>query len=164
MAVKMNASKLKAEIRAGSPARVDPQEWQGLVRKLVVRVSREPVRKAARGERPADEDEVLFDQQVDGVRCVLLRPHLLEAAPVPLSPREPEIARMVAKGLPNKTIASVLEISGWTVCSHLRRVFAKLGVNSRAAMVARVMGTSHLPEKVREAQPSQECLKCTRQT
>jgi hypothetical protein len=36
-----------------------------------------------------------------------------------------------------------LNISSWTVCTHLRRVFAKLGVGSRAAMVARVhdMGT-----------------------
>lgn len=46
---------------------------------------------------------------------------------------------MVAKGYPNKTIAAVLEISSWTVCTHLRRIFAKLGVGSRAAMVARLM-------------------------
>jgi two-component system, NarL family, nitrate/nitrite response regulator NarL len=134
IAVKMNGSKLKAEIRAGSPERVERQEWQGLVRKLVVRVSRVPVREAAKCERQADDDEVLFDQQVDGVRCVLLRPHPLEAAPVPLSPREQEIARMVAQGYPNKTIASVLEISSWTVASHLRRIFVKLQISSRAAM------------------------------
>ena len=46
---------------------------------------------------------------------------------------------MVAKGYPNKTIAGVLEISSWTVCTHLRRMFAKLGVSSRAAMVAKMM-------------------------
>jgi hypothetical protein len=45
---------------------------------------------------------------------------------------------MVAGGHPNKTIASVLNISSWTVCTYLRRIFAKLGVNSRAAMVARM--------------------------
>jgi DNA-binding CsgD family transcriptional regulator len=55
-----------------------------------------------------------------------------------LSPREIEIVRLVAKGLPNKTIAGVLEISPWTVATYLRRVFAKLGVGSRAAMVARL--------------------------
>ena len=43
---------------------------------------------------------------------------------------------MVAKGYANKTIASVLDISSWTVSSHLRRIFSKLGVTSRAAMVA----------------------------
>ena len=58
---------------------------------------------------------------------------------VVLSPREREIARMVARGYPNKTIAGVLEISLWTVGTYLRRVFAKLGVGSRAAMVARLM-------------------------
>jgi DNA-binding CsgD family transcriptional regulator len=46
---------------------------------------------------------------------------------------------MIAKGYPNKAIAGVLEISGWTVGTHLRRIFSKLGVTSRAAMIARVM-------------------------
>ena len=55
-----------------------------------------------------------------------------------LSPREQEIVRLVAEGLPNKCISAVLEISSWTVATHLRRVFAKLGVNSRAAMVAKL--------------------------
>jgi len=62
-----------------------------------------------------------------------------------LSPREKEIVRMVAEGHPNKVIADVLAISSWTVCTHLRRIFAKLGVCSRAAMVAQLlqMGTIH---------------------
>lgn len=55
-----------------------------------------------------------------------------------LTPREQEIVRMVALGHPNKTIAAVLEISAWTVGTHLRHVFAKLGVSSRAAMIARL--------------------------
>jgi DNA-binding CsgD family transcriptional regulator len=46
---------------------------------------------------------------------------------------------MVARGYPNKTIARVLEISSWTVGTYLRRIFAKLSVGSRAAMVARLM-------------------------
>ena len=55
---------------------------------------------------------------------------------------------MVAKGHPNKVIADVLNISSWTVCTHLRRIFAKLGVGSRAAMVAQllelgVLGSEH---------------------
>jgi DNA-binding CsgD family transcriptional regulator len=56
-----------------------------------------------------------------------------------LSPREQEIARMVAEGYPNKTIAAVLDISSWTVGTYLRRIFAKFGVGSRAAMVARML-------------------------
>lgn len=46
---------------------------------------------------------------------------------------------MVAKGLPNKTIAKVLQISEWTVSSHLRRVFGKLGVTSRTEMIGRLL-------------------------
>lgn len=55
-----------------------------------------------------------------------------------LSPRELEIARMVASGYPSKRIARTLEISGFTVDSHIRRIFVKLGVTTRAAMVARL--------------------------
>jgi DNA-binding CsgD family transcriptional regulator len=56
-----------------------------------------------------------------------------------LSPRELEIVRMVAQGHQNKIIAGILNISTWTVCAHVRRIFAKLGVSSRAAMVARLL-------------------------
>jgi DNA-binding CsgD family transcriptional regulator len=55
-----------------------------------------------------------------------------------LSPREREIARLVAEGLPTKAIALRLGISAWTVSTYLRRTFARLGVQSRAAMVARL--------------------------
>ena len=36
-------------------------------------------------------------------------------------------------------IADVLAISSWTLCTHLRRIFVKPGVGSRAAMVARLL-------------------------
>jgi DNA-binding CsgD family transcriptional regulator len=86
------------------------------------------------GEDGATED-LLLDVEVDGVRCVLVREPTRER--VALSPREQEIARLVAEGHPNKIIAAELDISAWTVGTHLRRIFAKLGVGSRAAMVAR---------------------------
>ena len=87
------------------------------------------------GEDGAAED-LLLDVEIDGVRCVLVREPTRES--VALSPREHEIARLVAEGHPNKTIAAELDISAWTVGTHLRRIFAKLGVGSRAAMVARM--------------------------
>jgi DNA-binding CsgD family transcriptional regulator len=49
---------------------------------------------------------------------------------------------MVANGYTNKAIAKVLDISSWTVSTHLRRAFGKLDVGSRAAMVARLLETS----------------------
>ncbi|WP_017747885.1 response regulator transcription factor [Scytonema hofmannii] len=54
-----------------------------------------------------------------------------------LTERELQIVKLVALGKPNKQIASQLYISEWTVSTHLRRIFAKLGVDSRAAMVHR---------------------------
>jgi DNA-binding CsgD family transcriptional regulator len=56
-----------------------------------------------------------------------------------LSPREFEIARLIAKGYPNKTVAAILDISPWTVSTYLRRIYAKFGVRCRAAMVARLL-------------------------
>jgi DNA-binding CsgD family transcriptional regulator len=84
---------------------------------------------------PSTSGEVILDMVVDGIRYQLLRTPQHEA-PVSLSSRELEIARMIANGHTNRTIAAVLDISPWTVSTHLRRVFAKLNVGSRAAMVA----------------------------
>lgn len=54
-----------------------------------------------------------------------------------LTERELQIAMLVAAGQVNKKIAIQLRISEWTVATHLRRIFTKLGVDSRAAMVYR---------------------------
>lgn len=83
--------------------------------------------------------EILFGENIGGVWYLLVRLIPKTISPdevVTLSPREQEIARLIAKGLPNKVIATVLEISPWTVSTHLRRIFLKLNVNSRAEMVA----------------------------
>jgi DNA-binding CsgD family transcriptional regulator len=61
-----------------------------------------------------------------------------------LSPRELQIARLVANGATNQVIARALDISTWTVSTHLRRIFAKLDVCTRAEMVAQLFATSHL--------------------
>jgi DNA-binding NarL/FixJ family response regulator len=54
-----------------------------------------------------------------------------------LTGRELQIATMVAQGYATKNIAYKLRISEWTVCTHLRRICAKLHVHNRAAMVYR---------------------------
>lgn len=56
-----------------------------------------------------------------------------------LTGREIQVAMMVSQGLGNKQIAHRLGLSEWTVTSYLRRCFAKLGVRTRAAMVARIV-------------------------
>jgi DNA-binding CsgD family transcriptional regulator len=86
--------------------------------------------------------EIVIDMKLEELRVVVLQPvsHPVEQA-VRLTAREHEIARLVAAGYPNKTIASVLGISVWTVSTYLRRMFAKLGVTSRAAMVSAIAFT-----------------------
>jgi two-component system NarL family response regulator len=55
----------------------------------------------------------------------------------PLSPREREILQLMARGLSNPEIASVLSISKGTVRIHSSGIFAKLGAGNRAEAVAR---------------------------
>ena len=55
-----------------------------------------------------------------------------------LSPREMEIARLLTRGCTNKAIAAELGISVYTVSSHLRRLFAKLDVVTRAGAVGAI--------------------------
>ena len=57
---------------------------------------------------------------------------------VRLSPREAEVARLVAQGLPNKLVARELDISEKTVHIHRQHVMEKAEVGS-AAELARLM-------------------------
>jgi two-component system, NarL family, nitrate/nitrite response regulator NarL len=106
-------------------------------------------------------NEVIFESDVDGVHYYVVRcgqptklvcDEILLSIEQPnqtssmkaeerinLSPREVAIAKLVARGLPNKSIAIHLHISPWTVATHLRRIFVKLGVTSRTAMITRLL-------------------------
>ncbi|MFC4007369.1 response regulator [Nonomuraea purpurea] len=59
-----------------------------------------------------------------------------KAAP---TPRELEVLRLIARGAANKEVARALLISETTVKTHLKHVFAKLGVDNRAAAVVVAM-------------------------
>ena len=62
-----------------------------------------------------------------------------------LSLRENEVVRHVATGLCNKELADRLAISQATVKVHLTHIFQKLGVQSRAELVAAYHGVIHAP-------------------
>jgi DNA-binding CsgD family transcriptional regulator len=52
-----------------------------------------------------------------------------------LTPTELEVTRAVANGLTNKQAAERLFMSVPTVKTHLRHVFAKLGIDNRSQLV-----------------------------
>lgn len=60
---------------------------------------------------------------------------------VQLTPREAEILRLLAGGDRSKEIADKLQIGVGTVNTHVRNVYEKLHVRSRAEAVARFMGS-----------------------
>ncbi|MEZ5393207.1 MAG: LuxR C-terminal-related transcriptional regulator [Bryobacterales bacterium] len=51
-----------------------------------------------------------------------------------LTPRERDVAGLVASGLPYKKVAEQLSISDHTVKNHLRRIYDKLDINSRVEL------------------------------
>jgi DNA-binding NarL/FixJ family response regulator len=65
--------------------------------------------------------------------------------PEPLSPRETQVLALVAQGLTNAEIGRRLCISEATVKTHLLRVFSKLGVTDRTAVVTTAITRGELP-------------------
>lgn len=59
-----------------------------------------------------------------------------EAPASPLSSRELEVLRLVARGATNKEVAGELVVSEHTVARHLSNIYTKLGVGSRSAATA----------------------------
>ncbi|MFB9991920.1 response regulator [Deinococcus oregonensis] len=82
------------------------------------------VRAVARGERrlASSVAEKLMRRSVQPINAVL-------------TARELEVLSLVAKGLPNKRIATQLGVAETTVKAHLLRVFDKLGADGRTAAV-----------------------------
>ncbi len=64
-------------------------------------------------------------------------PEFSEPTPPELTPRETQVLQLLAEGLPNKVIASQLDISEHTVKFHINSIMGKLGAQSRTDAVMR---------------------------
>ena len=65
-----------------------------------------------------------------------------------LTAREAQVLYWVVQGKTNRDIADILGMSPRTVNKHLEHVFGKLGVETRTAAAARVMGRLRVPAAV----------------
>ncbi len=62
-----------------------------------------------------------------------------------LTDAELRVVRLVAEGLTNPQIAARLFLSAQTVKTHMKNVFRKLGVSSRAELAARAVRRGAVP-------------------
>jgi DNA-binding CsgD family transcriptional regulator len=61
---------------------------------------------------------------------------------VALTPRERQILPFLAKGMRNKEIAVELDVAEATVKLHIKSIFSKTGLHTRAAVSGAVAGTA----------------------
>lgn len=106
-------------------------DWSVLGVRLIAHaadaVRRDDPRRATRLLQTVRETTDRFDEP--------LRPWALVPAELPtLSARELEIARGIASGASRDELAATLVLSRRTIDSHLQRVYAKLGISSRAEL------------------------------
>ena len=81
-----------------------------------------------------DAGRVRSRLRAQGVRRRLVTPEREETGWAAMTDSELTVARLVAQGLTNREVAEQLFVSPHTVSSHLRRVFAKLDINSRVEL------------------------------
>ena len=76
---------------------------------------------------------VPFTERIEQLRARL---PATAAARSPLSPRELEVARLVARGLTNKQIGETLYVSERTAENHVQHILVKLGFSNRSQIAA----------------------------
>jgi ATP/maltotriose-dependent transcriptional regulator MalT len=108
------------------------------------------VERALRNVRPALVEPLLEQGRQmrwdDLVAEILTSPG---APATPLTPREHQIAELVAEGLANAAIADELVISRRTVESHIDHIKQKLGLDSRNAIIVWILRDSPTPPSPR---------------
>lgn len=77
-----------------------------------------------------------FLKETHGLMERTLPPPRRKKSPIELSPRELEIAKLVARGKSSREIANELVLSQRTVETHVSNILAKLGFNARTQIAA----------------------------
>jgi DNA-binding CsgD family transcriptional regulator len=91
------------------------------------------------------EPMALARAQVDGCDYVLLR--FPAAAAGRLTPKQRAIIRLIADGLPTKAIALQLCMGKGTLETHLKRLFRKFQVHSRAELLKKTLPALREPAR-----------------
>lgn len=98
------------------------------------------IRRVADGQDPlveaVSERPALAQRVADAYRELAVTGAARARPASPLSPRQLEVMRLVAKGMSNDEIARTLEISRQTVKNHLTAAMRSLGVRRRGQAVA----------------------------
>lgn len=90
------------------------------------------------------EDAVHATAKGEKFYCTRIIDYLLEKSfakeeencqPTPLTPREVEIVRLIAKGLIAKEIADVLSLSTHTIYTHRKKIMKKLKITSSSELI-----------------------------
>jgi len=89
------------------------------------------IRSVAGGEKvlPSNLTESLFSQIIDSGVKEMSHPKLIQS--VKMTKREREIVSLIAEGLANKEIAFKLNLSIYTVKSHVHNILEKMALNTR---------------------------------
>ncbi|WP_433509958.1 LuxR C-terminal-related transcriptional regulator [Nonomuraea sp. CA-143628] len=110
-------------------------ERDGHLKELRETLGRQHGKAVAEG-RAMSEEETIADALAPGVTPPT------PAVPfwAPLTPREADVAELVAAGLTNRLIAQRLVVARRTVDSHMENILAKLGFSGRSQVAAWVIG------------------------
>ena len=116
---------IRSALRGGAP--IDPFIARRILELLPDTPSSAPPTVAVDTSTPAPAISVAHEEAPE--------PDAPPTAGEPLTKREREILKMVANGLSNREISEHLHLSYYTVETHVKRIYRKLCVNTRAMAV-----------------------------
>jgi predicted ATPase/DNA-binding CsgD family transcriptional regulator len=111
-------------LRSDLGARLSPAEQSALDRRL-----------ATAGASAVESQPLSLDEALDLALSPLPEPSVAVGPWSELTPREREVADLIARGLTNRQIAAALVVGDKTVETHVAHILAKLGFSRRAQII-----------------------------